>query len=770
MSNEKLELNKSYNMFIIKIISTRPDFNGCVIKCRDTKTGHTFKFKGSKLNINVDKLKEQKAVILIPKNVETHPRFGDTYIIDFIDEPMNKKKSINVLKNIKSIGDKKADTIYETLKPFVIEDLIESSDAIDKVQTLTKNNQKYVKKWFDLNRNTLSEKRRFMNFGFTHIQYSFIKAKLNNISFEDYIKKPYQILDVIEENKFINKRDIPNFTFKHIDKCVVDNNVDIDPKTRASYAIDYAFKYYLPRSGDTLFNKYEAAKKIISDVLSIDNLDVDLVVPLIENHKKLSCVLLEDEISPFDDESETFYIHDDIRFEENYVYSYLSGNKSYDIDDRDIVTEYELTDGSHIKLDLNQERAVKKSISNQYSIINGGPGTGKTTTLYGLIKTIHSKYESKQLKMNKNVMIYGYAPTAKATKRMKETIGSLGIQCNTIASLIVSEGFKIEPKSIVIVDESSMIDTQTMYGFLSKIPDSCQIVFVGDENQLPPIGYGEIFKNLISSKFIPTHTLDVVHRQNEDSNIINICNSIKNKETINYKNDVDITMIDTKDAGEKTIEFLNNIRKDKNTPLNLNEITILTPYSNPDITMSTKYLNNHVHHMFNNNITIAKRHKKVSVGSGKHERTFVEGDIVINTENFYIDDDFDNDNVRIANGDIGVVTNVICDLKNSNKYKIEVEFEDISYVFTHIDSYKLEHAYAITVHKSQGSEFPYVIVTLPDFTRNNDQFLVRNLIYTAVSRAKKHLIVIGPKDSFQQMVNNKLADRFTYFGHLCKLI
>lgn len=761
-----MKLNKSHNIIITKIVSIQSSFNGCIFECRTVSTNEKFKVKGSDLNIDVTSLTNGMPLILSISDVDDHPRFGRTYTTNFIEHPFSKKKSVKILNQIPSIGDKKSNLIYQSLSPFAIETLLEDIDVIDNINGLTSKNKQYIKKWFYKNGTYLSEQRSYLNFGFSYNQFLFIKNTNMYRSFKDYLENPYSILDYIHSSEYFKSDDDPSFSFKDIDNCVIKNNILIDPATRCNYAIDYVFRHYLPKqhpstSGSTMFTM-DVAINILTEILSIDNLTTDMIKPLIRDHESLDLIIVDDEddVSPWSDTTKKhYYIHNSIRQKERYIYDYLRNNKQYTVYDHHLVDTIIFNDNTEIKLDKFQYQAISHILKNQYSILTGGPGTGKTTVLNAIIQSFRIISKNK---------IYGFAPTAKAVNRMKESIGIFGVSCNTISSLTHPNAInKINKRSFIIVDESSMIDTNQMYQFLSKIPDSCRILFVGDYDQLPPIGYGQVFKDLITYNLVPTHRLHKTHRQKpnskETSDIIQLCSKIKNKEIIRYFDSDELTMIDTLDVHTTLIDYLNEIRKSNTTTINLNELTIVTPYTSSQ-PISTFNINRSIHHMFNNKLNSNDNHKSITVGKNSKERTFIEGDRVINTQNKRIKTDSD-EFYKLANGEIGRIISIIH--SDEHKYTIIVEFDELIYKYTQRDIDTLEHAYAISVHKSQGSEFVSEIVLLPDYVTPHNEFLVRNLLYTAVSRAKNHLTIIGPSKSLSQMVQNKMKDRVTYFNYLC---
>ncbi len=406
----------------------------------------------------------------------------------------------------------------------------------------------------------------------------------------------------------------------------------------------------------------------------------------------------------------------------------------------------------HIVLDVMQHRAVIESIKHGLLVLTGGPGTGKTTTINTMIQFFESE----------GMSILLAAPTGRAAKRMTE---ATGYEAQTIHRLLeVSgnpegegnvNGFLRNRENpletdVVIIDEMSMVDLSLMHALLSAIVPGTRLVLVGDVNQLPSVGAGSVLKDVIASECFPVVTLTTIFRQAEKSDIVVNAHKINAGESVVLDNKSrDFFFLKRQDADVIIRVMLTLIQKKlpNYVGASQNEIQVMTPTRKG--LLGVERLNS----------ILQKYLNPSQPGKDEEEiggRVFRVGDKVMQVKNNYqlewevctrhgltVDK-----GMGVFNGDMGIVTEI-------NKYNetLEVEYDEhrkVKYPFETVE--ELELAYAITVHKSQGSEYPAVIIPLlpgPRLLYN------RNLLYTAVTRAKKCLTIVGSESVFQEMIQNK---------------
>ncbi len=413
-----------------------------------------------------------------------------------------------------------------------------------------------------------------------------------------------------------------------------------------------------------------------------------------------------------------------------------------------------------ITLADNQKEAIRQAITNGILVITGGPGTGKTTIIKSLIKVFE--------KLNKKILLA--APTGRASKRMTETTGK---EAKTIHRLLEigymdeEAGMSFQrnqdnplPGDVIIIDEVSMVDIILMNNLLKAIPRGARLIFVGDVDQLPSVGAGNVLKDIIDSQIIKIVRLNEIFRQAEESMIV------VNAHKINQGH---YPILNNKD---KDFFFINRNKKDEiiNTILGLvkerlpkhykfdpiKDIQVLTPMKKGNV--GTLNLNKELQHYLNPPAT-HKEEKEL------REKFFRVGDKVMQVKNNYmlkwISLDIDAEEQRgegVFNGDMGYVHNI-----NTKEEELTVFFDDnrsVVYSFTQLD--QLELAYSITIHKSQGSEFPVVVMPI---TWGPPMLLTRNLLYTGITRAKSLVVLVGTQNYLNRMIdNNKIEERYSGLG------
>lgn len=397
-----------------------------------------------------------------------------------------------------------------------------------------------------------------------------------------------------------------------------------------------------------------------------------------------------------------------------------------------------------IELSEDQKNAIQTCLNHGISVITGGPGTGKTTIVKCLIDILES--------MDKEYVLC--APTGRAAKRLSQTTGK---QAKTLHRLLeitkvddndVDAFYEMPVSNIetdmIIIDESSMIDTLMMNNLFKAINIKTQIVMVGDVNQLPSVGPGSVLKDIILSNTVPVIYLNQIYRQSAESDIIVNAHKVNNGEYPEFKTkDTDLFFIKS-DSVEKTVSQLSSLisyrLKNFANLDTLKDLQILTPMKKTGLGVIE--LNATVQAILNPK----EPHKNEREYGGK---IFREGDKVMQIVNNYdkkfaINGEFFD---GVFNGDIGFIKKI--DNINQKMIVIYDDEKEVVYEFDELE--QLEHAYAVTIHKSQGSEFDYVI--LPLYV-SYPKLFTRNLLYTAMTRAKKMLIIVGSQKVINYMVDN----------------
>lgn len=389
-----------------------------------------------------------------------------------------------------------------------------------------------------------------------------------------------------------------------------------------------------------------------------------------------------------------------------------------------------------------QKSAISAALGNNLFILTGGPGTGKTTTLNAVIQLCKSKRKTLSLA----------APTGRAAKRMSDLTGEPAKTIHRLLEVDFSKDNTLKFKhnelnplkaDVIIIDEMSMVDTLLFEALLRAVKPESKLIMVGDSNQLPSVGAGNVLRDLISTGLIPTVELKEIFRQAAESLIVTNAHKIVNgefPELDNRKKDFFFMPTASDEDTARLVVELTRTRLPKSYGYSpIDDIQILSPTKMGSA--GTKELNRALQLALN-----PPAHNKKEIRF--FDVVFRMGDKIMQIKN-----DYDvawkkgaEKGLGIFNGDIGIVTDV--DTRNNI---LTIDFDGRIAVYTSEMLNKLEHAYAVTIHKSQGSEYKAVIIPLTGFS---EQLLYRNLLYTGVTRAKENLILIGNRNLVRRMVEN----------------
>ncbi len=391
----------------------------------------------------------------------------------------------------------------------------------------------------------------------------------------------------------------------------------------------------------------------------------------------------------------------------------------------------------NIVLEANQARAVKESLERKVMVITGGPGTGKTTIIRAIIR----------INRRAGLTVMLAAPTGRAAKRMSE---AAGYEAKTIHRLLEfspkNGGFRKNENErlvadLIIIDEASMVDTVLMHHLLKAVPDSTSMIFVGDVDQLPSVGAGNVLGDIIESGFVPTVRLNEIFRQSGESLIIVNAHRINRGEFPGITSDrdsvQDFYFVELEEP-ERVADMIIKMCKEK-IPAKfgydpLNDIQVLTPMHRGVIGAS------------NLNAEMQKHLNPSAAELHRAGRVFKTGDKVMQIRNNY--------DLEVYNGDIGRIAGI-----NTEDQELAVNYDGRMVLYDFADLDELVLAYAVSVHKSQGSEYPAVVMPL---LTQHYLLLQRNLLYTAITRGKKLVVIIGTKKALGIAIrNSKTAERYT---------
>ena len=517
-------------------------------------------------------------------------------------------------------------------------------------------------------------------------------------------------------------------SFDKLDLIFLSNNNEMD-KRRIKALIKHNIYLMCYETGDTLINREELFIKMKRCFKS--QFDVNKYLShLNELINDGEVVSINDMVCLYDFyETESSILKDINRI--NSIRNVIDSNKL----DK-LISKYEKK--NKIEFNEDQKEAIKGSIKNNFYIITGGPGTGKTT----IIKAIVDIYESISNISKNDIALL--APTGRSAKRISE---SVLVPAYTIHKFLKwnkeTESFGIDEynkarESVIIVDEASMIDIFLFSSLLKGLRLNVKLILIGDANQLPSIGPGDILNDLLSYDEIKSKTLNKIYRVKEGSYITYLAHEIKDKKVFESFDDdyLDFKFIESNDDNIMTYltELCNKVKKKK---ISIENFQVLAPMykgingiDNLNILMSD---------IFNPD------KPKYQIG----DKYYKVGDKVIQLIN-----DVEN---NVFNGDIGYITDINYVEK---KLVVTIDFMGNSVVYTNGEFERFSLAYAISIHKSQGSEYDNVVIVLANSFK---RMFYNKLIYTAVTRAKSSLIIIGSISSFNSSVQTLYANnRNTY--------
>ena len=657
------------------------------------------------------------------KNVEydftteetNNKKFGKQYnVLSYtVHVSKDKKSIIKFLSSgvIKGIGEKTAERIFERFGIDTLDVLDAEPDKLAEIKGISQKKCEKIKKSYIENRAALELSKVLTPCGFTMSQIGKIFSIFKSNSMDTIKNEPYKLCDV------------NGVTFDIVDNYAMQNGFTDDYPERIRAASRQVLADDLI-TGNVCMELNDFAEKLIAllHAMSIPDKKAlcPYVVKMIKDHTIIYRKLITDGIKieyiylPYAYEAES-------RIAEKI--SVLIKNKITPYDGID-----KILDAGNIKLDDKQKKAVKSCFTYTFSVVTGGPGTGKTTILKKCVDVCKAN--------NRNVILL--SPTGRAARKMTESTNESASTIHSFLHLGISSGEKFEifdtdiqkiSNATVFIDETSMLDIWTADKVFESIGNNTTLVFVGDIDQLPSVGPGAILRDIIDSGAVPFTILNFIHRQGKDE--VNICENADNIKhgicSISQGEDFIYTKIkNLQEAQEQIISlYVKDVAK-----YGLDNVKCLCPYKKGSAGM---------YEMNKRLAEIINPRKEKKVFTGYNEMNFCIGDPVMQLKNI--------DNA--ANGDIGTVISIT----DETMIVVYNDGEEVEYDNENKKDVIL--AYAITVHKSQGSEFDSVFVPLSWEHRNMKK---RNLLYTAITRGKKIVHLYSNDTVLAETINNNVTE------------
>lgn len=663
--------------------------------------------------------------------MKEHPRFGIQFHVDSFQRevPESKDGVIAYLSGslFKGIGKKIAEAIVDKLGEKAISKILANPSLLDEIPKLSGEKAKHL---YD----TLAA-----NQGLEQIM-----IHLSNLGFGPQLSmKIYQVykqdaMTIIEQNPYQLVETIEGIGFTRADEIGLQLGIGGSHPSRIKAAILYTLDRSCVQDG----HSYTEAEELLISVKTLLEQNQNVTISFEQITDQLIKLGEEGKIIG---EEKRFYMPS-LYFSEKGIVTNIKRIMSQDsYADQFPESEFLLELGKleeRIGMEYAEEQkdAIFKALHSPMLILTGGPGTGKTTVIKGIVELYSELHglslDPKDYNTENPFPFVLAAPTGRAAKRMKE---STGLPAVTIHRLLGWNGSDVQrdednPISgrLLIVDEMSMVDIWLANQLFKALPDDMQVILVGDEDQLPSVGPGQVLKDLLASSVIPVTRLESIFRQEDGSSIIQLAHAIKNgqlpPDIRKQQGDRSFFSCSTNQVADVIRQVVANARQ-KGFPAR--DIQVLAPMYRGSAGIDA--LNVLLQEILNDN-----RDKK------KRELAF--GDVVYRVGDKVLQLVNQPEN-GIYNGDMGEIIAIIYAKENEDKQdQIFVSFDGIEAKYTRQELNQITHAYCCSIHKSQGSEFPIVILPV---VKSYHRMLRRNLIYTAITRSKNFLILCGEEDALR---------------------
>ncbi|MGM8212956.1 SF1B family DNA helicase RecD2 [Virgibacillus sp. W0430] len=734
MENETNPNNKSNNYIRGELLYTifhNQDTHFSIAKIKIHNTNENYKEKEIVIKGFFSKLQDG-TVYTFEGTLERHEKFGIQYSIDSFQTyiPTSEEGLVNYLSSdlFFGIGKKSAQNIVQHLGENAIQKIMNDPDRLKTVPKLNKKSRESLVK-------TLQDNQGFEQVVIYLTKYG-VGLKLAQNIYETYKE---MALEQIKNDPFLLVLDIEGFGFHTADKLAIANGLPMTHPNRISAGFIYVLQNSVQEGH--VYLPIDICVEQVFNLLSTPGLNEQMVIDCLEELNKEKKVILL---------NGNAYLPSLYYAEDGFVAS-LERLIQHPVEETTNLAELMkiiggIEESEVISYGEEQFKAIHEAIHSKIMILTGGPGTGKTTVVKGIINayaSIHSlSIQRDDYDKKEDYPFILAAPTGRAAKRLQQ---STGITATTIHRLLGWDGKDYfdknenEPLSgqLLIVDEFSMVDIWLAHALFKAVPNHMQILLVGDEDQLPSVGPGQVLADLIGTNVLPSITLEEVYRQQEGSKIIELAHHIRNDTcTIDVlQNKQDFSFITCKEF--QIVDVIVNIfKKALDKGINTRDIQVLVPMYRTEAGILA--INKQLQQLINPK-TRQRREKKFK------DVIFRVGDKVIQLVNRPED--------GVSNGDIGTIVAIFEEDENEeNVEQVVVSFDGKEVVYEKKDYNEIMHAYCISIHKAQGSEFPIVILPV---TPAYNRMLRKNLLYTAVTRSQQSLIICGMKDAFLRGVRTK---------------
>ena len=667
----------------------------------------------------------------------THPKYGQQLQISRYER--SRPTATGLIKyfssdHFKGIGRKTAEKIVALYGEDPIDHILAEPEKLTQITGLSPKYRQAFLETLQVNYGTERVLAKLAEYGIP-----------NKLAFQIQDNYKEKTLEIIEENPYQLVEDIQGMGFAIADKIANNLGIESDSPKRFRAGLLYSLLNQSMETGDT----YVEARDLLEATLSIleQSRPVELIPAAVA--QELTGLIQEGKLQQI----ETKIFDNSLFFAEQGIHKHLTRllekNTLETFERADIEEAIRHLENDYgIQYDTIQKEAIIEAINNPLFILTGGPGTGKTTVINGIIAVYALLHQIDLSKANGDLPILLAAPTGRAARRMNELTGLPSATIHRHLGLTEGQNESTRDDYLdadfIIIDEFSMVDTWLANQLFQHISSNTQVLIVGDAEQLPSVSPGQVLADLLKIPQIPSLTLEKIYRQSEDSTIVQLASQIRQGELpADFRE---------KKADRSYFEAQNEqipamveriVAAAIKSGISATEVQILAPmYRGPaGIDQLNKLTQKLLNPLEEGEIEFAYQ-----------EQVFRQGDRVLHLVN-------DTEN-NVFNGDLGYITDLLpAKYSDSKQDEITIDFDGTEITYPRNEWYKITLAYAMSIHKSQGSEFQVVILPI---THSSHRMLQRNLIYTAITRSKSKLILLGQVSAFAQAVRHTGTRRKTY--------
>lgn len=664
-----------------------------------------------------------------------HPKYGKQFHATTYQRsrPNGRKELINFFSSeeFPGIGKKKAEKIVDELGNDAIDKIIKDPHALDFLKLGAEKTQNIIDQ-ISSNHQTEQALYQLNNYGFGPTLSARIYQKYGVQTIEKINNDPYQLV-----------LDIKGVGFKRADELAKRLGITGDDPRRIKGALIQMTSSMINETGDTFVDGQDLIRRVLG-VLRSNSAD-DLQKKLIEGLRDLvknGILVVEDgNVYQKDLANSEWSIAQSMKMITDTFKGVSWSDHAMKKELKKIEKKFK------VQYDASQEKAIRQSLTHPIFLLTGGPGTGKTTIINAIVAAFAELNDMPLDPASDDYAISLAAPTGRAAKHMGEATGLPAMTIHRLLGLTGTEDDEYAEPSLdcklLIIDEMSMVDTKLFKVLISAVQPGTQVVLVGDRDQLPSVGPGQVFADLINSEAFPTTILKNIHRQDEDSTIIQLAHDINEGKIVDgiFQNKADRSFINCDSRNVPNV-LSQIIAKSDERGFDIADVQVLAPMYRGQAGIDN--LNYVIQNVVN---PMKPKRKEVSMGNVKYR---------INDKVVYL---VNTPEDNVFNGEIGKIVGIILAKENTDHVdQLVIDFDGNEVTLDRKDWLNISLAYCTSIHKSQGSEFEMVILPL---VNEESRMLRRNLLYTAVTRAKRLLIMVGDRSAFERSIKDQSSERQT---------